>query len=83
MRNKINFLSLIIIALILSSCGSVYYAPNAQNVPLFTEKNDFKASKSLYVEVFTDLKKKTTDSREWISQIEKDLIFKLIKVIQN
>jgi tetratricopeptide (TPR) repeat protein len=44
---------------------------------LFELKNDFKASKSLYVEVFTDLKKKTTDSREWISQIEKDLIFKL------
>jgi hypothetical protein len=32
--------SMLIICLILSSCVPCYYTPNAQNVPLFREKND-------------------------------------------
>jgi len=34
----------VLIVFILASCSPIYYAPNAQNVPLFKEKNDFKIS---------------------------------------
>lgn len=36
-------------ALCLSSCSSLYYAPNAQNVPVFKEKKEARISAAYYI----------------------------------
>src|SRR6187402_766769 len=39
-----NFFFSIIASICLSGCYSIYYAPNAQNVPMFREKKDARIS---------------------------------------
>ncbi len=49
LRKKSIYTSCIFLTLIvflLASCSSLYYAPNAPNVPLFQEKNEFSAAAS-------------------------------------
>ncbi|MCF8298748.1 MAG: hypothetical protein K9J13_14465 [Saprospiraceae bacterium] len=41
MKNKLNFLILLLVAIVISSCN-VMYMPNMENVPLMQEKGDMK-----------------------------------------
>jgi hypothetical protein len=44
---KIRTLSAFFIAVLFGSCTHYYYVPNTQNVPLFMEKNEYRASLSI------------------------------------
>jgi len=48
-KSQIRLSFILIIHLVIVGCAPVYYAPNAHNVPLFSEKNEATISASYAV----------------------------------
>ncbi len=48
-----SFLYSGIIVVLFTSCSALYYAPNPQNVPLFTEKNEYRVAGSITLSEYT------------------------------
>ena len=48
MRNRLSIYSAIVTGTLLSGCSHYYYLPNSPNIPLLTEKGDWRASVAGY-----------------------------------